>query len=32
MAAYDQEGMDRLLRIDGQDEFTIYIAAVGKKR
>jgi SagB-type dehydrogenase family enzyme len=32
MAAYDQEGIDRLLRIDGYDEFTIYIASVGKKR
>jgi SagB-type dehydrogenase family enzyme len=31
MAAYDQEEMDRLLRIDGQDEFTIYIASVGRK-
>ena len=32
MAAYDQEGMDELLRIDGQDEYTIYLASVGKKR
>jgi SagB-type dehydrogenase family enzyme len=32
MAAYDQEGMDKLLRIDGHDEFTIYIASVGRKR
>lgn len=31
IAAYDQEGMDKLLRIDGQDEFAIYIASVGKK-
>ena len=31
MAAYDQEGIDKLLRIDGQDEFTIYLASVGKK-
>jgi SagB-type dehydrogenase family enzyme len=30
IAAYDQEAMDRLLRIDGIDEFTIYIAPVGK--
>jgi SagB-type dehydrogenase family enzyme len=30
MAAYDQEGIDKLLRIDGQDEFTIYLASVGK--
>jgi len=32
MAAYDQEEMDQLLRIDGQDEFTVYLASVGKKR
>jgi SagB-type dehydrogenase family enzyme len=31
MAAYDQEEIDRLLRIDGEDEFTIYLASVGKK-
>ena len=31
MAAYDQEGIDKLLRIDGQDEFTLYLASVGKK-
>jgi SagB-type dehydrogenase family enzyme len=31
IAAYDQEGMDKLLRIDGQDEFTIYLASVGGK-
>lgn len=31
MAAYDQEKMDELLRIDGQNEFTIYLASVGKK-
>ena len=30
VAAYDQEAMDRLLRVDGQDEFTIYLAPVGK--
>ena len=32
IAAYDQERMDELLRIDGQDESTIYLASVGKKR
>lgn len=32
IAAYDQEKMDKLLRLDGQDEFTIYLASVGKKR
>ena len=30
IAAYDQELMDQLLRIDGKDEFVIYLAAVGK--
>jgi hypothetical protein len=31
MAAYDQEEMDKLLRVDGQNEFAIYLASVGKK-
>ena len=30
VAAYDQELMDQLLKIDGKDEFIIYLAAVGK--
>jgi SagB-type dehydrogenase family enzyme len=30
IAAYDQIEMDRLLKIDGVDEFVIYIAPVGK--
>ena len=30
VAAYDQQKMDRLLGADGEDEFTIYLAAVGK--
>lgn len=30
IGAYDQEAMDRLLRIDGEDEFVIYLASVGK--
>ena len=30
VAAYDQELMDHLLKIDGKDEFVIYLAAVGK--
>jgi len=30
IAAYNQELMDRLLGVDGEDEFTIYMAAVGK--
>ena len=31
IAAYDQEAADQLLKIDGKDEFTIYLAAVGRK-
>jgi len=30
IAAYNQELMDQLLRLDGKDEFTIYLAPVGK--
>jgi len=30
IAAYDQEYLDDLLRLDGEDEFAIYIAPVGK--
>lgn len=30
IAAYDQEAMDRLLRIDGVEEYAIYLAPVGK--
>ena len=30
MAAYDQEEMDRLVGVDGTDEFVIYLAPVGK--
>ncbi|MBN1938237.1 MAG: SagB/ThcOx family dehydrogenase [Candidatus Aminicenantes bacterium] len=30
VAAYDQDLMDELLGIDGQDEFTVYLAPVGK--
>ena len=32
VAAYDQEAMDRILRVDGREEFTIYLASVGKRR
>lgn len=32
IAAYDQEACDRLLGVDGDEEFTIYVAAVGKRR
>lgn len=31
VAAYDQKAMDSLIGIDGADEFTVYIAPVGKK-
>ena len=30
VAAYDQELMDQLLKIDEKDEFVVYLAAVGK--
>lgn len=30
IAAYNQEAMDRLLGLDGEDEFTVYLAPVGK--
>lgn len=30
IAAYDQEKMDALLRVDGEEEFTLYLAPVGK--
>jgi SagB-type dehydrogenase family enzyme len=30
VAAYDQQRMDELLEVDGQDEFTVYLAPVGK--
>ena len=30
IAAYDQEACDRLLGVDGEEEFTVYIATVGK--
>lgn len=32
IAAYHQELMDQLLRVDGKEEFTIYLAPVGKVR
>jgi SagB-type dehydrogenase family enzyme len=31
IGAYYQEEMDRLIRVNGADEFTIYLAPVGKK-
>jgi SagB-type dehydrogenase family enzyme len=30
IAAYDQEALDTLLRVDGESEFTVYLAPVGK--
>jgi hypothetical protein len=30
IAAYDQTAFDAFLGVDGQDEFTIYLATVGK--
>lgn len=30
IAAYDQEAMDTLIDVDGEDEFTVYLAPVGK--
>ncbi len=32
VAAYDQEAMDDLLGLDGQDEFVIYLAPVGRAK
>ena len=31
IAAYDQEACDCLLGVDGEEEFTLYIGAVGKR-
>jgi SagB-type dehydrogenase family enzyme len=31
VAAYDQAEMDQLLGVDGEDEFAVYVAPVGKK-
>jgi len=30
IAAYDQEAMDELLQVDGEKQFTVYLAPVGK--
>jgi SagB-type dehydrogenase family enzyme len=30
IGAYDQQAADRLLGLDGQDEFVVYLAPVGK--
>ena len=31
VAAYDQESLDALLRLDGEEEFVLYLAPVGKR-
>lgn len=31
MLGYDQKAMDELIGVDGKDEFTVYIATVGKR-
>ena len=31
IAAYDQDRIDKLLRLDSDEEFVIYMAPVGKK-
>jgi SagB-type dehydrogenase family enzyme len=30
IGAYDQEKMDRLLRVDGEEEFAVYLASLGR--
>jgi len=30
IAAYDQEAVDRLLGVDGREEFVVYLAPAGK--
>ncbi len=32
IAAYDQELMDQLVGVDGEEEFVVYMAPVGKVR
>ncbi len=32
IAAYDQQALDALLQLDGEDEFSVYLAPVGKPR
>jgi SagB-type dehydrogenase family enzyme len=32
IAAYDQKALDALLRLDGREEFAVYLSAVGKKK
>ena len=30
ISAYDQEKVDKIIQVDGEDEYTIYLAPVGK--
>jgi len=30
VAAYDQEAIDNFLKLDGEDEFVVYVSPVGK--
>jgi len=30
IGAYHQQAMDRLLQLDGEDEFVVYVAPVGR--
>ena len=30
VSGYDQRSLDKLIDVDGKDQFTIYLAAVGK--
>lgn len=32
IGAYDQEKMDKLLNVDGEDEFAVYLAPVGRQK
>jgi hypothetical protein len=32
VAAYDQQAVDALIGVDGEEEFTVYLAPVGKIR
>ena len=32
LGAYDQESMDKILKVDGRDEFAVYAAIIGKIR
>jgi len=30
VAAFDDEGMNRILNLDGEEQFTLYLATLGK--